>query len=112
MSRSWTPLSIWDDWSPPAGPDENSRAAAEAFIDLGGDVRHRVAQYIADHGPVAEWQVAEGLDLIRQTTTPRIYELHRAGVIVRLETKGRTRSGRACWRYVVTAAGRRALAAS
>lgn len=93
---------LWDHWRPPAGPDENSQAAAKAYAALGGDVRRRVACFIARNGPVAEWQVAQELGLPRPTSTPRIYELHRADIIIRDSKKGVTPSGRACWRYVVT----------
>jgi predicted transcriptional regulator len=107
---TWEELSLWDGWAPPMGPDENSKAAAVSIVEVGGSIRRACAAFIRDYGPAAEWEVAEGLGLIRQTTTPRIYELHRAGIITRLQVKGRTPSGRACWRYVVTEAGRRALA--
>ena len=92
---------LFDDWAPPTRKDENSTAAAEAITALAGDQRRRVAQFIADRGPVAEWEVAEGLGLSRPTSTPRIWELRKAGVISRVEVKGRTPSGRSCWRYVI-----------
>lgn len=95
------PGTIWSGWAPPTGKDENSVAAAEAIIVAAGSLRRRVAVYVADHGPVAEWEVAEALGLSRPTATPRIFELHTAGVITRHEIKGKTPSGRSCWRYVI-----------
>ena len=94
---------LWDNnWPPTTGPDENSRAAAASVISVVGSRRRLAAEYIASHGPVAEWEVGEALGLIRPASTPIIYELHRAGVIERHERKGTTPSGRACWRYVIT----------
>ena len=94
-------MTLWDGWPPPSTPDENSQEAAESVILSAGTWRRRVAEYVAEHGPVAEWQIERGLRLAGNTTRPRVWELHRAGVIRRIEAKGTTPSGRACWRYVV-----------
>lgn len=101
---------IWDGWATPSCADPNSAAAADSMLGAAGSIRRDVAALIAQRGPLAEWQVAARLGISRPTATPRIYELHRAGVIARLTTKGTTPSGRRCYLYVITETGRRALA--
>ena len=93
---------IWDGWTAPTGKDENSKIAAEMIEGRGSEIRRRVIRFIAAVGPVAEWEVSLALGLGRPTTTPRIWELHRNGVITRHAVKGRTPAGRPCWRYTVT----------
>jgi hypothetical protein len=85
----------------PEGPDENSQEAAASLKPIVGRLRREVYDHIAEHGPIAEWEVALGTGLQRATTTARINELHNAGQIKRMQKKGRTPSNRPCWRYIV-----------
>jgi predicted transcriptional regulator len=100
-------LDLWG--PPPATADPNSQAAAESMVLSAGNLRRAVMQVIARWGPIAEWEIEAHLGMSGNTTRPRVWELHRGGLIERTPHKGLTPSGRACWMYVATAEGRRAL---
>lgn len=100
---------IWGWRDPPSTSDANSRAAASSLGNA-GSLRRIVARWIAEHEPVAEWQIEDGLELRHETASARVYELHEGGLVVRLERKGRTPRGRSCWLYRVTPLCRAILA--
>lgn len=108
--RRFEEISIWDGWATPTTRDENSTAAASSMLDSAGTIRHKVAQCIAERGPVAEWEIDRILGLSGNTARPRIWELYKTGIVTRDKNKGKTPSGRACWRYVITGLGERLLA--
>ena len=104
------PLDLWANMAmPPSTPNETSRAAAQAIVGKAGSLRLLVASWIAERGPVAEWELEQALNLSGNTCRPRVKELHDAHVIRRIEETTLTPSGRACSQYVVTELGRRLL---
>lgn len=105
-----TQLDLWSLLGPPPSTaDPHSRAAARSMTSRAGSLRRLVAEYIADHGPVASWAIEEALLEPAHTVTARIWELRRAGMID-VEGEGVTPSGRRCGLYVITDLGRLALA--
>jgi predicted ArsR family transcriptional regulator len=100
---------FWDHLAtPPSTRDSMSRAAAGSVSGIAGTLRRQVAEYIRDHGPVAEWTIEGGLGLRGNTVRPRIWELSNARLI---EHRGRglTPSGRSCHLYALTPLGRSIL---
>ena len=101
---------LWDAIGAPLSTsDPNSREAAESMLGAVGTIRHQVAAYIANHGPISERQLEDALDYDGNTIRPRIVELSRAGIIARCEETGVTPSGRKCYLHVATEMGRRLL---
>lgn len=100
-------LSVWD--APPSTSDENSQAAAASMIASAGTLRRVVLSCIGNNRGIAEWDLERRLSLPGNTVRPRVWELLKAGVIRRLDEKGVTPSGRACYLYVITDEGRRML---
>ena len=86
--------------TPPSMPDENSEAASDAIEPVAGTLRARVLAAVKEHGPVAEHELERILVTSGNTIRPRLWELERDGRIERHPEKGRTPSGRACWRYI------------
>jgi len=95
-------------WPAPSTGDENSDEAADAVMEVAGAQRRRVLDELAvDFGSSQELE--ERLGLPGNSVRPRLWELRKAGLIERVG-KGLTPSGRSCWRYGLTAAGRRVVA--
>ena len=100
---------IWDFGTPPSTKDENSKAAADSMLGRVGSIRQIVAHRIMVAGPISEEWLEHDLGYSGNTIRPRIVELARAGIIVKAEKKGRTRSGRECWEWLATDMGRRLI---
>lgn len=96
--------------NPPSTANPMSREAADAILGSAASLRRAVAECIARHGPVAEWEIERHLDAAGNTIRPRVWELHQRGLTARSGT-GRTPSGRRCHLYVLTDEGRRAVGA-
>jgi len=78
-------------------------AAASLDNDTLNALHRRVLEYLAEHGPSTDEQIAIGLNMNPSTARPRRIELHKRGLVFEAGV-GKTASGRKAvvWQATVT----------
>ena len=84
---------------PPHNGTETSKAAAEAIALISGDQRRKVYDFIKSRGEegATRKEIERGVGITTQSACPRMDELKRDGLIVKV---GETREGCQAWRAV------------
>jgi hypothetical protein len=80
----------------PTNGTDTSNAAADSMIDHVGRLQGEVIDQIRQrhlHGATCD-EIEVALGLAHQTVSPRVYELHKKGLIVDSGLRRKTRSGR------------------
>lgn len=90
---------------------DTAQAAAKAIAPHSGTLRARVLDALgAAPGGLAADQIERTLSLSGNTVRPRLVELRKAGLAEQSDRTAKTRSGREARLWVITDAGRAALA--
>lgn len=97
---------------PPSTNNAQSLKAAVALLPRQGSMQRVVLTWLEAQGPSTCDAIEAATGLSHQTVAPRLLELERLGLVERLSTEHRTRSGRAARPYAVTAEGLQRLAAT
>lgn len=66
----------------PAQPTETSRAAAKSMAKRAASLRTQVFEFIRDHGPCTDEEIANALRLNPSTARPRRIELVKADIVI------------------------------